>query len=76
MTRRIDNWEKVDGKWLHRPWWKVAVNTVLRRFQRKRSKKLVIATISTIVGEPPRVLGYKLAFVEHRTEPEPEPKAT
>ncbi len=67
MTNR--DWEKVDGKWLHRPWWKVGVNRVLRRFQRRRERKLVIATITTLVGDPPRVLGYKLAFVKHLPDP-------
>ena len=25
----------VSGCWMHRPWWKVAVNTILRFFQRR-----------------------------------------
>ena len=25
-------WKPDGGRWLHRPWWKVAINTVLRVF--------------------------------------------
>lgn len=69
MSSKHGDWEFADGRWMHRPWWKVAINTALRAVQRKRSKKLVIATISTQLGSPPRVLGYKLAFVEHKPPP-------
>lgn len=62
-------WIEVDGKIRHRPWWKVAINTVLRAVQTKRrpAKIWVIATrcACTHPGEPHRVIGYTLAKVEH-----------
>jgi hypothetical protein len=57
------DWIKVDGKWLHRPWWKVAINTVLRLVQPGRWK-FVIFTRSTRT-DPPRAIGYGFGRVEH-----------
>ena len=56
-----------DGRWLHRPWWKVALNSLLRWLQPKRSRKLVICT-RAYMDDPsgtPRVIGYTLAFIAH-----------
>lgn len=49
--------------WRHRPWWKVAINTVLRVFQPQK-RKLVIYT-RCAAGEPPSVVGYGIGLVTH-----------
>lgn len=56
--------------WLHRPWWKVAINTALRFVQpRGPGRKLVVFTRVDASGEtparPPRVTGYGIGLVMH-----------
>ena len=60
-------WVQIDSGWRHRPWFKVAINTVLRLVQTRRrpARLLVLATICTDDGEPPRVLGYRFRRVTH-----------
>lgn len=53
-----------DGGWNHRPWWKVAVNTVLRLLQPGIRRKWVVYTRS--VGDPPVAIGYGFGRVYHR----------
>ena len=64
------NWEHANGAWLHRPWWKVAINTVLRALQ-PWPRKLVIYTRCEHNGqlEPARVweaVGYGIGKVMHQ----------
>ena len=67
--RGLSGWWWTGGRWLHRPWWKVAINTVLRAFQ-PWPRKLVIYTKCERGPEdpdrPPRVLGYGFGLVLHR----------
>lgn len=64
-------WQRTPDGWRHRPWWKVAINTVLRAVQTKRrpARLWVVATRCTEIadesGPPPDVLGYKLCKVTH-----------
>lgn len=55
------------GMWMHRPWWKVAINTFLRFFQRRGSgDKWVIATVADARdGTYPQVYGYRIRKVWH-----------
>ena len=55
-----------DGSWNHRPWWKVAINTVLRLVQRGRPTNWLVYTRSTVDGEPPAVLGYGFGRIPMR----------
>ncbi len=54
---------------MHRPWWKVAINTVLRWLQPHTPRKLVVYTRCTDCEDgsdsPPRVLGYGFGRVLH-----------
>lgn len=60
-------WQLEDGRWLHRPWWKVAINTTLRALQtRQRPARLwVVYTRCDDSTSPPTVLGYGFGRVEH-----------
>jgi hypothetical protein len=60
------SWVRVGDQWLHRPWWKVAMNTVLRALQPRAARKWVVYTSTTTDGDPPRVLGYGFGRVLHR----------
>ena len=51
-------WSFVDGAWLHRPWWKVAINTVLRAVQPQRRKWLIYSRCFGGGVEPPICVGY------------------
>lgn len=71
MSKRVGAWYRAeDGEWRHAPWFKVAINAVLRFFQtRKRPARLfVLATRCTKEGDPPRVLGYQFQRVRHLPE--------
>lgn len=66
------NWVMTDSGWRHRPWWKVAVNTVLRKIQRGRKIQWLIATKapgSDIFTCEPVAIGYCLTKVEMRDAP-------
>lgn len=54
-----------DGRWLHRPWWKVAINTVLRRLQPGVERKWVVYTVTSVDGDPPVVHGYGFGRIRH-----------
>lgn len=59
-------WVRSADGWAHRPWWKVAVNTVLRLLQPGLERKLVVATVCEQAGDaPPVVVGYRLQRVRH-----------
>ena len=55
----------LDGEWLHRPWWKVAANTVLRLLQRSRHKYVFFTVCDVNGDERPRATGYGFGRVEH-----------
>ena len=63
MDSAPSRWVREDGHWLHRPWWKVAVNTVLRLVQTPLRRRLVV--VSRVEPGPyrPRCVGYGLALV-------------
>ena len=90
MADRNGAWVRYDAGWgwAHRPWWKVAINTVLRLVQPGVRRKWVIFTRCEAGREldhapvPPRVLGYGFGQITHRTAGEliermtlPEPAA-
>jgi hypothetical protein len=56
------------GQWMHRPWFKVALNSALRFVQTRRrpARLFVLATRCADDGNPPAVLGYQLRRVLHR----------
>jgi hypothetical protein len=57
----------MDGDvWVHRPWWKVAINTVLRRLQYGRPACWLVYSKTTVDGEPPAVLGYGFGLIPMR----------
>ena len=58
-------WVFVAGAWRHRPWWKVAINTVLRALQPHTKKKIVIYTRCDDTCDPPRVIGFGIGRVTH-----------
>jgi hypothetical protein len=60
-------WVLLGGEWRHRPWWKVAINSVLRALQPFTDRKLVIATvcIDRPSGGPPLIVDYQLRRVRH-----------
>ena len=65
-----DAWVFADGQWLHRPWWKVAVNALLRSVQ-PWPRKIVIYTLTATTGPDredvrPRAVGFGIGRVLHR----------
>lgn len=72
----MHGWHHDGHGWRHRPWWKVAINTVLRAFQ-PQARKLVVVTHCR-EADPPEVLGYGVRLVLHlpRTpEGAPDPRS-
>ena len=65
----MSDWARDGNEWRHRPWWKVAINTVLRWLQPGVARKLVIYTVTDTDtdcdGTHPRVLGYGFGRVLH-----------
>lgn len=64
---RKSNWVYLDGGWRHRPWWKVAINTVLRAIQRGRKYRWLIASKASGGDSPdvePVLIDYYLVKVE------------
>lgn len=59
-------WTDDTGGWWHRPWWKVAINTVLRWLQPRARWKWVVYTNSAEEGDPPAVFGYGFGRIDHR----------
>jgi|OM-RGC.v1.035453717 hypothetical protein len=63
------NWVRTDYGWRHRPWWKVAINFVLRRLQPWTMEKWVVFTICESVDDDsdraPVTLGYGFGPVQH-----------
>lgn len=62
---RPDAWERCGTRFVHRPWFKVFVNTVLRLAQPRRSRKWVLCSIVEHVGPRPRCMGYEFARVKY-----------
>lgn len=63
---RSSDWVMTESGWRHRPWWKVVINTVLRKIQSRSDRPILIATLtdnpSVYAGEP-EATGYKLCRV-------------
>lgn len=55
----------------HRPWFKVAINTVLRFFQTRRRPARLFVLIS--IFEDERLVGYRFGRMLHLPEPEDTP---
>lgn len=62
-------WYRTDDGWRHAPWWKRAINTVLRALQRGRPVAWLVYTRCTIDGDPPAVLGYGFGRIPMRPKP-------
>ena len=76
----MNHWVHHEHGWNHRPWWKVAINTVLRLLQPWVRRKWVIYTRTSqwipvsieggrfsSAGPPdhPKVLGYGFGRIDH-----------
>lgn len=57
-----------DGRWIHRPWWVVTINRVLRLFQPGPIKWVIFTRCDDTPDgseHPPKVLGYGFGLVRH-----------
>jgi hypothetical protein len=66
------SWIKHPDGWLHRPWWKVAANTVLRALQCGRRYRWLITTevdFDSLIAGQPKVTGYGFSRVEIKNAP-------
>lgn len=66
------NWVMTDAGWRHRPWWKVVINTTLRKLQRGRQYQWLIATKAIdpeLDAGDPTAIGYCLAKIEVSNAP-------
>jgi len=66
------NWVMTDAGWRHRPWWKVAINTALRKIQKGRKSQWLVATKAIdqeLAAGKPVTIGYCLARVEVSNAP-------
>ena len=65
------SWLRHEHGWAHRPWWKVAINTVLRLVQPRVRRKWVVYTRCEGGPQsrtaPPTVLGYGFGRIDHRS---------
>lgn len=64
-------WVRTSAGWRHRPWWKVVVNTVLRRLQPDAVNKWVIYTVCTVPDDPdeqPETLTYGFGPIPHNNQ--------
>ena len=64
-------WVRTSAGWLHRPWWKVAINGLLRRLQPHTPNKWVVYTVCTTPDDPdeaPAVLTYGIGPIPHTNE--------
>jgi hypothetical protein len=61
VTRRL---EKIDGRWVHRPYWKRMVNAVLHWFQFDDDKPFLVASKFDMKGKEPKFIGYTIQRVE------------
>ena len=76
----MTSWAWTEDGWRHRPWWKVAINSLLRAVQRRgEGRKLVVFTRcgpDPAFG-PPTVRGYGIGFIYHLPVPvETVPRAS
>lgn len=68
----MTNFVKHSDGWVHRPWWKVAINTVLRMLQPGMRHRWLIVTevdFDSLVAGKPIVTGYSFSRVEMRDAP-------
>jgi hypothetical protein len=61
----VSAWKRTEYGWRHAPWWKVAINSLLRFLQPGLRRKLVIYSVCED-GSPPRVVGYGFGRITHR----------
>lgn len=66
MIDRDSDWAFRNGQWLHRPWWKVAVNTVLRLFQPQPYKYVIYTNCIDRENERPIAIGYGFGRILHQ----------
>ena len=67
------NWKRLpNGGWNHRPWWKVAINTILRLLQRGPVKWVIYTetpAIDPADPNPPKVIRYGFGQVRQEAAP-------
>lgn len=66
------NWVKHEHGYLHRPWWKVVINTALRMAQSGRKHRWLVVTkvdFESLLRGSPVVTGYGFAKVEFKDAP-------
>ncbi len=61
----VNNCDSEKPQWVHRPWWKVAINTVLRAFQ-PQLRKWLVYSVTDDSTTPPTVLGYGFGPIMHK----------
>lgn len=66
LDRAPHRWILDEGQWCHRPWWKVAANTVLRLLQPGRRKWVFFTHCEETPGERPRAFGYGFGPIVHK----------
>lgn len=60
------HWVMTESGWRHRPWWKVAINSVLRAIQVGCDQKWLIATVADGKYGPdlkPVTVGYRFCRI-------------
>jgi len=57
------------GSWVHRPWWKRAINTALRAVQHGRPRMLLVysKTVADDNGRPLWCYGYGFGWIGMRS---------
>ena len=61
-----NDWQVIDGQWLHRPRAKVVINAVLRLLQPWPRKLVIYSRCEGSVDGRPRCVGYGCGLVLHR----------
>ncbi len=61
------SWVRTERGWRHAPWWKRAINTVLRTLQPRSGRPVLVYTIADVnapASEPPRVIAYGIGRID------------
>lgn len=66
MIDRDSDWTFRNGQWLHRPWWKITVNTVLRLVQPQPYKYVIYTNCIDRENERPIAIGYGFGRILHQ----------
>ncbi len=48
---------------MHRPWFKVFINTILRFFQPWKGRKFLLVSVCDDESNPPKLLGYQFSMM-------------